>query len=136
MARKQFKTIFVTGARETKKFSLNFIKKKLEQEILENWTNEDKATGYVIVGTSRDIDTAVVSACKFLNIKCLQAPANFLQLTGASAEQLRNLDVVQTFKPDPVIVFSHKSIDDSKDTVLEHLEKLTKKKSIILKVFN
>ncbi len=87
--------------------------------------------GFVLTGGSREIEKKVVRACKANKLRCLIYPANFEILSGASAEQLRNADIFRVFKPQDVILFSVKDIE--KDSVLEHVVKLSLKAGSTLK---
>lgn len=123
MARKNsISTIFVTGCKNNTWPPPKTVLKELKKIITAMWPVD---TGYIITGTSRVVDTKVVAACKQLNVRVLQAPANFQLLSGASAEQLRNADMLQTFKPECIVVFTDKELTE--DSVLAHLSKLAYK---------
>lgn len=122
------KTIFVTGCRNDKWPSLRYIEKEIS--LVSKAAHEaGNDIDYVVTGTSRPIDAKIVSACKLLKIKILQVPANFMMLSGASAEQMRNSDVLANFAPASIMVFLDKEIAES-DSVLEHLVSIAYKAHI------
>lgn len=131
MSKKQFKTILVTGDR---KFRMSFktMKTAIQTVAVDTWEQDP---GYVLTGTNRDVHAKIVAACKELKYRVLQAPANFQMFSGNSAEQMANADLIQTFRPDAIIVFSKESnLKESSDSVLQHLFKLARGKNIPLKV--
>lgn len=125
-----FKTALITGDKDIH-WRQSTINKQIAKLVnLENFTDE----GYVITGTSREVERMVLRSCKKYNIRCLTYSANFEKFGGASAEQLRNADVLQTFKPEKVIVFSFSLVNEDAengDSVLQHLKKITKKRKML-----
>lgn len=125
-----FTSIFITGTRfvNFSSVKLSGIVKKNSNEI---WEND---TGFVITGTSRPIEAKILSVCKNLKIRVLQYPANFGMYTGASAEQVRNLDVIETFKPKLVIILCKKKSECEDDSTISSIINVTKRKNVQLKV--
>ena len=136
MARqKQFKTILVTGTKSDKWPTLRDVQKaiKVHTSALAEDSKETIWSGYVITGASRPVEKLVVSASKILKFRTLVAPANFQLLQGNTAEQLRNADIIDTFKPEKVIVFVDKTEAD--DTVVSHLRKIADRKHIDVAIY-
>jgi hypothetical protein len=109
---------FITGCKNEKWPTQSFVDKHIAK--LDKTFKEE---GYVITGASREIERKVVRSCKKNNVRCIIVPANFEALGGASAEHIRNAEVLKNFAPESVTVFSLKPIED--DSVLEYVKRLT-----------
>ena len=113
--RRQFDCVFITGIKKLKKVSVKYLVKNLKELLV---IEDEKFEGYVITGTSRVVEQKTVTACKELKLRVLQAPANFQMFSGASAEQIRNQDVVETFKPKLVIIVGDEEDVEDDDSMV------------------
>lgn len=129
--RKQFQCVLITGTKSPKKYTLKYLMSCLKKELVDVWEGDP---GYVLTGTTRDIEVIITSACKLLKLRVLQAPPNFQMYTGSSAEHMRNADLVNTFKPRTILIFSKVSKEEIKDPVIEALIKTAVKQNIPYKV--
>lgn len=125
-------SIFVTGAKGNFKIPYSFIEKSL-RGLLATEKDVIGLDPYIITGYSRTIEQRIVAISKELKVRSLVVPANFQMYSGNSAEQMRNADVLHTFKPSMVIIFADEKTIES-DSVLEYLKKITIKAAIPLKI--
>jgi hypothetical protein len=114
--------VLITGCKNKDWLTQSFVNRRIAK--LEQTFKEE---GYVVTGASREIERKVVRGCQKNKVRCIVVPANFEMLGGASAEQLRNADVLKNFNPESVIIFSLKAVED--DSVLEYLKKLALRRS-------
>ena len=126
--KKLFRCMLITGCKNDKWPSFRLVNKVISIYARTHGYNKD---GYIITGASREVEKKVVRACKLNKVRVLIVPANFEMLTGNSAEQLRNDDVLHTFKPESVVVFIDgeklANLDEYKDSVIAHLIKVARR---------
>lgn len=120
--KKGIKCLLITGCKNSKWPTQSFVNKYIGKLAKDGYKEE----GYVITGASRETERKIVRACKESNVRCIIVPANFASHGGANAEQIRNAEVLQNFKPEGVTIFSLKPIDE--DSTLEYLKKLVIRK--------